>query len=111
MTFGEALEVLKKGGVIKRQAWRDKWKTVWMIRQIALCREGMSYRIPQPPMKDESDTKLNVNPLLLTFNELGEIETWTPMVSDLLSEDWVSYNKGIVDEDDLVPCTIEQVEK
>lgn len=68
MTFGEALEAIKKGGLVSRSGWNGK--NMWITLQVPDNHSKM--RRPYIYMKPVDD----------------ELVPWVASQTDLLAEDW-----------------------
>lgn len=83
MNFGQALEIMKNGGLIAREGWNGKGMFVYLV-------EGGNYKVQMEcvkPFADKNDT-LKYNPYMAIKNVNGTISTWVPSVNDCLAEDW-----------------------
>lgn len=68
MNFGEALEVLKKGGVVGRAGWNGK---------------GMSLELQTP----DEHSKMSL-PYIYMNTACGNVVPWLASQTDMLSDDW-----------------------
>ncbi|MGL4934984.1 MAG: DUF2829 domain-containing protein [Cetobacterium sp.] len=78
MTFGDALEILKKGYKVARKGWNGKGMFVFMD----CSQEYDNYK------KFTGKTFNIVNPHFLIKNVDESLSTWVPSVNDCLAEDW-----------------------
>lgn len=93
MTFGDAIEVLKQGGAIRRTGWNGKGLCVF--KQVPAHIE--SDIIPKMQSLPESAKELilrgkgfiDYTCQCLIYNEnTGRADSWVPSISDVFSEDW-----------------------
>ena len=93
MTFGDAIEVLKQGGAIRREGWNGKG--LFVVKQVP-ARIGSDV-IPKMQSLPHSakDLILAGNGFIdytsqcLIYNEnTGRADSWVPSVSDMFAEDW-----------------------
>lgn len=91
MNFGEAVEILKKGGAV----CRPKWKGTFIVKQVpSLILEGT---IPTMQSLPQSAKELILsrknkfinytNQLLIVYSD-GHADSWVPSIDDVLAEDW-----------------------
>ena len=91
--FGDAIDVLKQGGAIRRKGWNDKW--VFVIKQIPAHIESdiipKMQSLPQSA-KDlilKSKGFIDYTSQCLIYNEnTGRADSWVPSISDVFAEDW-----------------------
>ncbi|CAB5144359.1 Protein of unknown function DUF2829 [uncultured Caudovirales phage] len=76
LTFGWAVEALKKGHRVAREGWNGKGMFVALVN-------GCRYQ-PDP----DSDTVIIFRPHCELKNVDGSISTWAPSIGDALAEDW-----------------------
>lgn len=93
MTFGDAIEVLKQGGVIRRTDWNGKdlvvFKQVPAYIDHTIIPKMQS--LPQEAKEIISDQVgyINYTSQCLIFNtKTGRADSWVPSISDVFSEDW-----------------------
>lgn len=93
MTFGDAIEILKQGGAVRRRGWNGKGLSVF--KQVP-ARIGSDIipkmqSLPQAG-KDiilESNGFIDYTSQCLIYNEnTGRADSWVPSISDIFSEDW-----------------------
>jgi hypothetical protein len=87
LTFGEALEALKKGSKIARQGWNGKGMYLWLLPATEVKKEWI-----KDPMLLSVFGDRDVLPCLGSIRMLtatGEVLTgWLASQSDMLAEDW-----------------------
>ena len=97
MTFGDAIEVLKQGGAIRRTGWNGKG--LFVIKQVPAHIE--SDVIPKMQSLPQSAKNLILNgkgfidytSQCLIYNEkTGRADSWVPSISDVFAEDWEIVN-------------------
>lgn len=66
MTFGDAIEILKNGGVVRRINWTPRWRLAYV------------------PLR--KDSTIRYVELIDTDN--GTSEFWHPCIEDMFAEDW-----------------------
>lgn len=93
MTFGDAIEILKQGGAIRRNGWNGKGLTVF--KQVPAHIE--SDTIPKMQSLPQSAKALILKgkgfiyytSQCLIYNEnTGRADSWVPSISDVFAEDW-----------------------
>lgn len=93
MCFGDAIEVLKQGGAIRRTGWNGKG--MFVIKQVPAHIE--SDIIPKMQSLPESAKELilkgkgfiDYTCQCLIYNEnTGRADSWVPSISDVFAEDW-----------------------
>lgn len=93
MDFGDAIEVLKQGGAIRRSGWNGKG--LFVVKQIPAHIE--SDVIPKMQSLPQSAKDLilkgkgfvDYTSQCLIYNEnTGRADSWVPSVSDMFAEDW-----------------------
>ena len=93
MTFGDAIEVLKQGGAIRRSGWNGKGMMVF--KQVPAHIE--SDIIPKMQSLPQSAKELilkgkgfiDYTSQCLIYNEnTGRADSWVPSISDVFAEDW-----------------------
>lgn len=98
MDFGDAIEVLKKGGAIRRIGWNGKG--LFVVKQVP-ARIGSDV-IPKMQSLPQSakDLILAGNGFIdytsqcLIYNEnTGRADSWVPSVSDIFADDWEIVKK------------------
>lgn len=93
MTFGDAIEVLKQGGAIRRTGWNGKG--LFVIKQVPSHIESDIIPKMQSLPQSAKDLILNGKGFIdytsqcLIYNEnTGRADSWTPSISDVFAEDW-----------------------
>ncbi len=89
MNFGQALEIMKKGGLIAREGWNGKGMFVYLVT-------GGDYKVQMDcvkPLANKNGT-LKYNPYMAIKNVNGTISTWVPSVNDCLADDWIEVEIG-----------------
>ena len=83
-SFGQAIEVLKKGKAIARSGWNGKGLFVYLV-------PANSYSAQTGVAKAffGENAKVPYNAYMAVKNVDGTISTWAPSGSDALAEDWV----------------------
>lgn len=93
MGFGDAIEVLKQGGAIRRKGWNGK--DLFVIKQVPAHIE--SDIIPKMQSLPQSAKDLimkgkgfiDYTSQCLIYNEnTGRADSWVPSISDVFAEDW-----------------------
>lgn len=93
MDFGDAIEVLKQGGAIRRSGWNGKG--LFVVKQIPAHIE--SDVIPKmqslpPAAKDRiMQTKgfIDYTSQCLIYNKnTGRVDSWVLSISDVFADDW-----------------------
>lgn len=93
MSFGNAVEVLKQGGAIRRRGWNGKG--LFVIKQVPAHIE--SDIIPKMQSLPQSAKDLimkgkgfiDYTSQCLIYNEnTGRADSWVPSISDVFAEDW-----------------------
>lgn len=87
MTFGIALELLKKGNKVARKGWNGKGMLV-------VYQKGYPDGIPCNKQTAEAwgmneGDLFKCNPYLQIKNVDGSHSMWVPSIGDVLSEDWI----------------------
>ena len=93
MTFGDAIEVLKQGGAIRRTGWNGKG--LFVIKQVPAHIE--SNVIPNMQSLPQAAKELilkgkgfiDYTSQCLIYNEnTGRADSWVPSISDVFADDW-----------------------
>lgn len=89
MTFGEAIEALKKGSRVARTGWNGKNMFLWLKPATLVKAEWCK----DPVLKELAERAGGEIPALSTicmFTAQGEILSgWLASQTDMLSEDWM----------------------
>lgn len=93
MTFGDAIEVLKQGGAIRRKGWNGKG--LFVIKQVPAHIEANVIPKMQSLPQSAKDLILKGKGFIdytsqcLIYNEAtGRADSWVPSISDVFAEDW-----------------------
>lgn len=93
MTFGDAIEVLKQGGAIRRRGWNGKG--LFVIKQVPAHIESDIITKMQSLPQSAKDLILKSKGFIdymsqcLIYNEnTGRADSWVPSISDVFAEDW-----------------------
>lgn len=93
MSFGDAIEVLKQGGAIRRAGWNGKG--LFVVKQIpAHITEDIIPKMQSLPQsaKDiimsRENKVIDYTSQMLIINPDGRADSWVPSVSDVFAEDW-----------------------
>lgn len=93
MTFGDAIEVLKQGGAVRRSGWNGKG--LWVIKQVpARITEDVIPKMQSLPqsakdliLKDKGFIDYTCQCLIYNENT-GRADSWVPSISDVFADDW-----------------------
>ena len=93
MNFGDAIEVLRQGGAVRRSGWNGKG--LFVIKQVPAHIESdiipKMQSLPQSA-KDlimRSKGFVDYTSQCIIYNENnGRADSWVPSISDVFSEDW-----------------------
>lgn len=93
MCFGDAIEVLKQGGAIRRKGWNDKG--LFVIKQVPAhidCNVIPKMQSLPQSAKDlimKGKGFIDYTSQCLIYNEnTGRADSWVPSISDVFSNDW-----------------------
>jgi hypothetical protein len=93
MSFGDAIEILKQGGAIRRSGWNGKG--LWVIKQVpARITEDVIPKMQSLPQsaKDlilKGKGFIDYTSQCLIYNEnTGRADSWVPSISDVFADDW-----------------------
>lgn len=93
MGFGDAIEVLKQGGAVRRSGWNGKGLMVF--KQVPAHIEGDIIPKMQSLPQSAKDLILKGKGFIdytsqcLIYNEnTGRADSWVPSISDVFAEDW-----------------------
>lgn len=86
MSFGEALEALKRGAFVARNGWNRKGAWLWLVQKD-------EYRLtaplsPQNIPVAESMTEATMLPWIMMCTAQGDFVPWLASQTDMLAEDW-----------------------
>jgi hypothetical protein len=84
MNFGEALAVLKNGGMVSREGWNGKGMFLFLV-------PGSTFAVNRPPLLGiyPEGTVINYQPHIDMRTAQGTIVPWLASQSDILAEDWM----------------------
>lgn len=93
ISFGDAIEVLKQGGAIRRSGWNGKG--LFVIKQVLAHIESDIVPKMQSLPQSAKDLILKGKGFIdytsqcLIYNEnTGRADSWVPSISDVFAEDW-----------------------
>lgn len=93
LTFGDAIEILKQGGAIRRSGWNGKG--MFVVKQVpAHIGADVLPKMQSLPQsaKDlilQGRGFINYTAQCLIYNEdTGRADSWVPSISDVFAEDW-----------------------
>lgn len=93
MDFGDAIEVLKQGGAIRRKGWNGK--EMFVVKQIpAHITEDIIPKMQSLPQSAKDLIMARENKFIdytnqmLIINQDGRADSWVPSSSDVFAEDW-----------------------
>jgi hypothetical protein len=93
MSFGDAIEILKQGGAIRRSGWNGKGLMVF--KQVPAHIESDIIPKMQSLPQSAKDLILKGKGFIdytsqcLIYNEnTGRVDSWVPSISDVFAEDW-----------------------
>jgi hypothetical protein len=83
MTFGLAVEALKRGERVARVGWNGKGMFVFLV-------PGSTFIVNRAPLLGiyPAGTEINYKPHIDIKGVDGGISTWVPSIGDVLAEDW-----------------------
>lgn len=83
MTFGLAVDALKKGEKLARSGWNGKGMFVFLVN-------GSTFNVTRAPLLGifPEGTEINYRPHIDIKNVDGSISTWVPSIGDVMAEDW-----------------------
>ena len=92
-SFGDAIEILKQGGAIRRKGWNEKG--LFVIKQVPAHIEKNVIPNMQSLPQSAKDLILHGKGFIdytsqcFIYNEgTGRADSWVPSVSDMFAEDW-----------------------
>lgn len=93
MTFGDAIEVLKQGGAIRRKGWNGKG--MFVIKQVPSHIDSNIIPKMQSLPQSAKDLIMKGKGFIdytcqcLIYNEnTGRADSWNPSIADVFAEDW-----------------------
>lgn len=83
MNFGEALELLKKGGKVCRGGWNGKNMFLFLV-------PGSQFKVNGPPLLGiyPEGTEIDYCPHIDMKTADGKVVPWLASQTDVLAEDW-----------------------
>ncbi len=83
LTFGLAVEAMKKGYKVARKGWNGSGMFVYLV-------QGSRFTVNRAPLLGiyPEGTEINYRPHMDLRTADGSIATWAPSGSDALAEDW-----------------------
>lgn len=84
LTFGLAVDALKKGEKLARSGWNGKGMFVFLVN-------GSTFNVSRAPLLGifPEGTEINYRPHIDIKNVDGSISTWVPSIGDVMAEDWL----------------------
>lgn len=84
MSFGNALEMIKKGRMVARNGWNGTGMFVFLVK-------GSHFRVNRPPLLGifPEGTGIDYRPHIDMKTANGDIVPWVASQSDMLCNDWV----------------------
>lgn len=93
MTFGDAIEVLRQGGAVRRRGWNGKG--LFIIKQVPAYIEKDIIPKMQSLPKSAKNLILKgkgvinyANQCLIYNEDTGRADSWVPSISDVFADDW-----------------------
>lgn len=93
MTFGDAIEILKQGGAVRRRGWNGKG--MFVVKQVPAHIDSNVIPKMQSLPQSAKDLILKGKGFIdytsqcLIYNEnTGRADSWVPSISDVFAEDW-----------------------
>ncbi len=83
MSFGLAVEAMKKGMKVARAGWNGKGMFVFLVN-------GSTFNVSRAPLLGifPEGSEVNYRPHIDIKNVDGSISTWAPSIGDALADDW-----------------------
>ncbi len=83
LTFGEAIEALKKGLKVSRAGWNGKGMFLFLV-------DGGTFAVSRPPLNKfyQEGTVINYCPHIDMKTADDKIVPWLASQTDVLAEDW-----------------------
>ena len=94
LTFGLAIEALKKGLCISRAGWNGKGMFVYLVPA-----DSYPARTPAAKARFGADALVPYNAYMAIKNVNNTVSTWVPSVNDCLSEDWAIVEPAVAQDD------------
>jgi len=88
LTFGEAVEKLKKGHMVAREGWNEKGMFLYLV-------PGSKFKVSRKPLLGiyPEGTEIEYQPHIDMKTAQGTVVPWLVSQSDILAEDWVVVGK------------------
>ena len=93
LNFGEVIEILKQGGLVRRKGWNGKG--LFVIKQVPAHIESDVIPRMQSLPQSAKDRILKgkgfvdyTSQCLIYSENTGRADSWVPSVSDIFAEDW-----------------------
>lgn len=83
MTFGHALEAMKKGKKVARNGWNGKGMFIFLV-------QGSTFKVNRPPLLGiyPEGTEVNYHAHIDMKTADGMVVPWLASQTDMLSDDW-----------------------
>ena len=93
MSFGDAIEILKQGGAIRRSGWNGKGLMVFKQVPARITEDVIPKMQSLPQSAKDLILKgkgfIDYTSQCLIYNEnTGRADSWVPSISDVFAEDW-----------------------
>lgn len=87
LSFGLAVEALKKGFKLARLGWNGKGLFVFLVA-------GSTFNVNRAPLLGiyPAGTEISYRPHIDIKGADGSISTWAPSIGDVMADDWVIVN-------------------
>lgn len=88
MNFSQALEEIKKGGLLKRSGWNGKDQFVFLVN-------GSNFKVNREPLLKIFPEGMNIayRPHIDMKYQDGTIGVWLASMGDIMAEDWIIIEK------------------
>jgi len=83
MTFGDALEIIKRGGKVARTGWNGKGMFLFLVHPVTI-----EYKADIPDAEIEFLNEIP-NSIAMATAENKIIVGWLASQTDMLSDDWI----------------------
>ena len=93
MTFGDAIEVLKQGGIVRRRGWNGKGLHVFKQVPARIGNDVVPKMTSLPHAAKDLIVAgkgfIDYTSQCLIYNEnTGRADSWTPSIADVFADDW-----------------------
>ena len=93
MSFGDAIEILKQGGAIRRSGWNGKGLMVFKQVPARITEDVIPKMQSLPQSAKDLNLKgkgfIDYTSQCLIYNEnTGRADSWVPSISDVFADDW-----------------------